>query len=60
MDCAVKDLDGMSDSRLTRAYLTPEPVVFIIPVLICQTRSELQRAGVPAPIVECMTRLFSA
>lgn len=57
-DCAAKDLEGESDSRLTRAYLEPEPVVFIIPVLLCTTRGELQRSGVPAAIVECMTRLF--
>lgn len=56
VDCAVKDLDGESTSRLTRAYIKPEPVVFIIPVVICSTRSELQKSGVPAPVVECMTR----
>ena len=58
VDCVVKDLDRESTSRLTRAYITPDPVVFIIPVVICQTRSELTKSGIPAPIVECMTRRF--
>ena len=56
--CAAKDLQSKSDSRLTRAYIKPERVVFIIPVLLCTTSSELRRSGVPAPIVACMTRLF--
>jgi hypothetical protein len=57
-DCAAKDLEGESDRRLTRAYLKPERIVFIIPVLLCTTRTQLQDAGVPAAIVACMTRRF--
>jgi hypothetical protein len=52
--CVATDLRAVGDKTLARAFLKPDPSLFLVYAAACSAGSAAARAGAPAVIAECV------
>ncbi|HTN23505.1 MAG TPA: hypothetical protein VL120_05925 [Solirubrobacteraceae bacterium] len=58
VDCAVKELASTSDPAVADIFLKSRQAVLLVPVVVCGILAQVERQGVPRPILDCMAIRF--